>query len=66
VIMKKKKIKIFSYIYIIKRITVRIKSNCFGKPLIIKIDNDDHEDVEQLKEMINKLIEKKNKKVINI
>ena len=49
-----------------ERITVKIKSNCFGKPLIIKIDNDDHEDVEQLKEMINKLIEKKNKKVINI
>jgi len=49
-----------------ERITVKIKSNCFGKPLIIKIDNDDHEDLEQLKEMINKLIEKKNKKVINI
>ena len=49
-----------------ERITVKIKSNCFGKPLIIKIDNDDHEDVEQLKEMIKKLIEKKNKKVINI
>ena len=49
-----------------ERITVKIKSNCFGKPLIIKIDNDDHENVEQLKEMIKKLIEKKNKKVINI
>jgi len=49
-----------------ERITVKIKSNCFGKPLIIKIDNDDHEDVEQLKEMINKLIEKKNKNVIKI
>ena len=49
-----------------ERITVKIKSNCFCKPLIIKIDNDDHEDVEQLKEMIKKLIEKKNKKVINI
>jgi len=46
-----------------ERITVKIKSNCFCKPLIIKIDNDDHEDVE---EMINELIEKKNKKVINI
>ena len=49
-----------------ERITVKIKSNCFGKPLIIKIDNEDHEDVEQLKEMIKKFIEKKNKKVINI
>ena len=37
-----------------ERITVKIKSNCFGKPLILKIDNDDHEDVEQLKEMINR------------
>ena len=49
-----------------ERITVKIKSNCFGKPLIIKIDNDDHEDVEQLKEMINKLIEKKKDNVIKL
>ena len=48
-----------------EKITIKVKSNCFGKPLIIKIDNDDdHEEIKELKEMINKLIDKKRKNQI--
>ena len=50
-----------------EKITIKVKSNCFGKPLIIKIDNDDdHEEIKELKEMINKLIEKKKDNVIKL
>ena len=47
-----------------EKITIKVKSNCFGKPLIIKIDND--EEIKELKEMINKLIEKKKDNVIKL
>ena len=46
-----------------EKITIKVKSNC----LIIKIDNDDdHEEIKKLKEMINKLIEKKKDNVIKL
>ena len=45
-----------------EKVSIKGKNNCFGKPLIIKIDNNDNEEIEQLKLMIQSLIDKKKKK----
>ena len=48
-----------------EKITIKVKSQCFERPLVIHID-DENEHVEQLKEILNKLIENKKDNIINI